>query len=170
MLADSDNPAWIAEQLPDPEPGIWDETWTRHVVTPIGDLGVIQHSDGTTAVQLANLHGDITAPMPNTTGADWLNTYTEHTECGQPRTTSGEPARYGWFGAKQRSADKLGGLILMGVRLHNPPPAASSPSTPSPAETTTPTPTHPTPSTNTTSTAKLGSYLPSRAASASAET
>lgn len=30
------------------------------------------------------------------------------------------PARYGWLGAKQRSAETLTGLTLMGVRLYNP--------------------------------------------------
>lgn len=38
---------------------------------------------------------------------------------GQPR--GGDPtARYGWLGAKQRSADTPDHLILMGVRIYNP--------------------------------------------------
>ncbi|WPF81440.1 hypothetical protein SANBI_002736 [Sanguibacter sp. 4.1] len=34
--------------------------------------------------------------------------------------TTGPPARYGWLGAAQRSAEALNGVILMGVRLYSP--------------------------------------------------
>jgi RHS repeat-associated protein len=34
--------------------------------------------------------------------------------------TTGPPARYGWLGAAQRSAETLGGLVLMGARLYSP--------------------------------------------------
>jgi hypothetical protein len=43
------------------------------------------------------------------------------TEYGAPRTDNvTNPIRYGWLGSKQRSADALAGVILMGVCLYNP--------------------------------------------------
>jgi RHS repeat-associated protein len=67
---------------------------------------------------LTNLHGDIVATQPNTTGATTLSSYTETDEYGN--TLTGTPGRYGYLGAHQRSTDTVGGLTLMGARLYNP--------------------------------------------------
>ncbi len=77
-----------------------------------------------------DLHGDIVATLPisdSDTSASWANlAFTSFDEFGvaQPMTgsgaTTGPPARYGWLGASQRSAEALGGVILMGARLYLP--------------------------------------------------
>jgi RHS repeat-associated protein len=100
--------------------GTTTSTWTRHVTAPSGDLALIQDSTGTATLQLANLHGDITATIPNHPDATTAGAYFEHTEYGQPRNTNPNQPRYSWLGAKTRSTDTLAGLILMGVRLYNP--------------------------------------------------
>lgn len=53
---------------------------------------------GTATVQLAKLHGDITATR-QTPGIDWLDTYTEHTEYGVPRAVLADQP---WYGCKLR--------------------------------------------------------------------
>ena len=53
-------------------------------------------------------------------------TYSRTDEFGNPEpltgagAPTGPPARYGWLGAAQRSAEALGGVVLMGVRLYSP--------------------------------------------------
>lgn len=106
---DSDSPAWIDEG---------NGTYSRNVGGIGGDLVAIRGADGTTALQLANLHGDIVATS-SLSSADVAPTATfDATEYGAPRTTTDR--RYGWLGAKQRSADSIAGVVLMGVRLYNP--------------------------------------------------
>jgi RHS repeat-associated protein len=81
---------------------------------------LIQKSDGTSQLELTNLHGDIVSTMPNATYAG-LSNYSESTEFGRVRSTT--PALdqpYAWLGGKQRSADTLDNLMLMGARLYNP--------------------------------------------------
>ncbi len=94
--------------------------WTRNINGIDGNLAALHHSSGTVTLQLANLHGDIVATAANTTTATGVTTYAEQTEYGIPReTNAANPTRYGWLGAKERSSDALG-VMLMGVRLYNP--------------------------------------------------
>ena len=79
----------------------------RSISGPNGDL-VAQRSDtGQISIQLANLHGDITATTSNP-AQDLVTSTQAATEFGTPR----DPAqlgtvRYGWLGAKTRPADNL---------------------------------------------------------------
>ena len=102
-----DSPAWIKEA---------DGSWTRNV----GGLGAaaIQKSDGTSTLQLTNLHADVVATADNNSNATGVQAYFEQTEYGtaRPENTSA-PTRYGWLGGSQRSVDAVAGLVLMGARL-----------------------------------------------------
>ncbi|MFJ9777308.1 DNRLRE domain-containing protein [Kitasatospora sp. NPDC101157] len=104
--SDGDSPRWIAV----------DGTASRNVTGPTGDL--IATTSGTAVtLQLANLHGDVTLQLPLDTAL--APTVLDYDEYGQPRAGQGA-VRYGWTGAKLRSADTPGGgLVLMGVRLYN---------------------------------------------------
>lgn len=105
---DSDSPDWINEG---------NGTYSRNVRGIGGDLAAIRGADGTTVLQLANLRGDIVATS-SLSSADVAPTASfDATEYGAPRTTTDR--RYGWLGAKQRSADSIAGVVLMGVRLYN---------------------------------------------------
>ncbi|WP_456698249.1 DNRLRE domain-containing protein [Aeromicrobium sp. P5_D10] len=117
-----DAPAWIAtETRPNAATG-WAAAWSRNVLGPDGDLALIQPNTGTSQIQIANLHGDIVAQIPNTTGAvTGIDAWAETTEYGLPKVDAGSLGQnYGWLGAKRRSTDTIGGLTLMGVRLYNP--------------------------------------------------
>jgi RHS repeat-associated protein len=107
----ADSPAWIATTA---------TAWTRNVHGLDGQLAAIQSSDGTAALQLTNLHGDVVATAADTTTATGTTAMFESTEFGAPRTTNTVNPTYGWLGAHQRSTDDLAGLTLMGARLYNP--------------------------------------------------
>lgn len=49
-----------------------------------------------------------------------LDSYVEYTEYGATKSLLSTPERYGWHGTKQRDANTVGGVTLMGVRLYNP--------------------------------------------------
>ncbi|RCG25325.1 hypothetical protein DQ384_31110 [Sphaerisporangium album] len=106
----SDSPSWITEA---------NGTWTRNV-TGLSGLGAVRKSDGTTSLQLANLHGDVVATCDSGTGATGIQAYFEQTEYGSARPDTTNPTRYSWLGTAQRSFDTLAGFALMGVRLYNP--------------------------------------------------
>lgn len=116
-----DSPAWISTDTRSDAQTGWTSAWTRNVLGFDGGLALLQNSDGSSKVQLANPHGDVVATMTNATGAASLETYSESTEYGlvRPQTPS-NGGQYGWLGTKMRSGDALGGLTLMGVRLYNP--------------------------------------------------
>ncbi|MFC3981557.1 RHS repeat-associated core domain-containing protein [Streptosporangium jomthongense] len=106
-----DSPTWISEA---------DGTWTRNV-PGLSGLGAIQNSDGTSTLQLINLHGDVVATSDNRSDATGVRAYSETTEFGTPRAQAGDGSRrYGWLGSHERSSDAIGGLIFMGARLYNP--------------------------------------------------
>ena len=116
----TDSPSWIASSTDDGS----SYTWQRNVLGIGGGLAAVQSSDGSSVLQVVNLHGDVVATVPNhvptasdTTGAS-TSAYFESTEYGISRDASLTP-RYGWLGAAQRSSDALGALTLMGVRLYN---------------------------------------------------
>ena len=105
----SDNPTWIDEA---------NSTYTTYTTGLGGDLAVSTTGTATSrtaTVQLTNLHGDITTTQPLGGGA--LGAHLGADEFGNAYTTS---TRYGWLGGKQRSADALGGVMLMGERLYAP--------------------------------------------------
>ena len=115
-----DAPAWIEEQTRPDGATAWSNTWSRNVLGPDGDLALIQPSSGTAEVQITNLHGDVVATLDNDTTITGVSDYVEATEYGVPRTPSADLGRYEWIGAKRRSSESLGGLVLMGARLFNP--------------------------------------------------
>jgi len=116
--ADSDEPRWIAEDVTQPA------NLTRNVESPEGDLAVTTGKATTDPVvlQLTSLHGDVMATVPVTGGTMGAVTVTDTDEFGipNPATPNSATARYGWLGGKERSAQALGGTILMGVRLYHP--------------------------------------------------
>lgn len=128
--SDSDSPAWIAEDVSLP-----DEV-TRYVDGLDGNLAVQTGKSGARVLQLVDLHGDIMTTLPIRDGestADWAALkHQTSDEFGNPTdlapggrvvsdgSAPGKDGRYGWLGGKQRSADALGGVILMGVRLYDP--------------------------------------------------
>ena len=105
---DSDEPRWIIE---DTATG----ALTRMVSGPDGDL-VATTNGGNALFQVVNLHGDIATTLDNTLLPAGFNRYDEFgvPDSGQSHT------RYGWLGGKQRSAEAMGGVTLMGVRLYHP--------------------------------------------------
>ncbi|MFF5639619.1 DNRLRE domain-containing protein, partial [Streptomyces sp. NPDC012825] len=107
---EGDNPRWIVE---DTATG----ALTRNVESASGDLAATTAKADDTVLQLTNIHGDVALQLPLTAGE--APVALDSDEYGNPR--AGQPAtRYGWLGAKQRSAETLTGLTLMGVRLYNP--------------------------------------------------
>lgn len=121
---DSDEPSWIAEQINLPS------DVTRYVSGVEGDIALTTSLTGDRELQLVDLHGDVVGTLPVADGATeaaWLALrLLRSDEFGNPTpltgsgSTTGPPARYGWLGAAQRSAEALGGVILMGVRLYSP--------------------------------------------------
>ncbi len=115
-----DAPVWIEEQTRPDGASAWSTTWSRNVLGPGGDLALIQPSSGIAEVQITNLHGDVVATLDNDTTITGVSDYVEATEYGVPRSLSADLGRYEWLGAKRRSSESLGGLVLMGARLYNP--------------------------------------------------
>ncbi|WP_203826340.1 DNRLRE domain-containing protein [Actinoplanes palleronii] len=119
--ASIDSPSWIARSTD----GGKTTTWARNVLGIGGDLAAVQLSSGGAVLEITNLHGDIVATVPdavptaaNTSGAS-TTAYFESTEFGAARGGGSTP-QYAWLGGAMRSAETLGGLVLMGVRLYNP--------------------------------------------------
>lgn len=106
----SDAPDWIAESTDS-------SSWTANVTGLDANLALTVDATGTVTYQFTNIHGDIaaTATATDSTGP---SAYPDADEYGVVR--DGVPRRYGWLGGKQRAADDLGGLVLMGVRLYDP--------------------------------------------------
>ncbi|MFG2558125.1 DNRLRE domain-containing protein [Streptomyces sp. NPDC048496] len=110
---DGDSPRWTEEDTAAGASG----AVSRNVESASGDLAATTGSAGGTVLQLTNVHGDVMLALPLTEGDDIVAFDSD--EYGNPR--AGQlPARYGWLGGKQRSAETLTGLTLMGVRLYNP--------------------------------------------------
>ncbi|MFJ3757727.1 DNRLRE domain-containing protein [Streptomyces sp. NPDC090080] len=106
---DEDSPRWISEDAAG--------TVTRNIVGADGNLAATSTRSGGVVLQLANLHGDVTLQLPADSGV--APTVLDADEYGTPRT--GQPsARYGWLGGKQRSAETVGNVVLMGARLYDP--------------------------------------------------
>ncbi|MFC4243545.1 RHS repeat-associated core domain-containing protein [Gryllotalpicola reticulitermitis] len=97
-------------------------SWTRYATGPDGDLDATITQAGIVTLDLVNLQGDEVATAADSASDTGITagSYSESTEYGAPRNPASAPATYGWLGGKQRSADNLGGLIQMGVRLYDP--------------------------------------------------
>jgi RHS repeat-associated protein len=108
--SDSDNPRWITENTTTGE-------LTRNVDSAAGDLAATTSKTGDTVLQLTTIHGDVALQLP--LDAAKAPVALDSDEYGNPRTGQAL-TRYSWLGAKQRSAETLTGLTLMGVRLYNP--------------------------------------------------
>ncbi|MEU9984720.1 RHS repeat-associated core domain-containing protein [Streptomyces sp. NPDC050856] len=107
---DGDKPRWIIE---DTGTG----ALTRNVESASGDLVATTAKTGGTVLQMTTIHGDVALQLPLTAGQPPV--VLDSDEYGNPR--AGQPAtRYNWLGGKQRSAETLTGLTLMGVRLYSP--------------------------------------------------
>lgn len=116
----SDSPAWVDTQTRPDASTAWTSSWTRNIQGPDGDLALIQSSDGTSQIQLTNMHGDVVSTLPTSTYTGLAN-YSEASEYGVTRTiTAPLNQYYTWLGAKRRSADAPGGLVQMGARVYNP--------------------------------------------------
>ncbi|THA28868.1 DNRLRE domain-containing protein [Streptomyces sp. A1547] len=107
---DDDKPRWITE---DTATG----ALSRNVESASGDLAATTSKTGDTVLQLTTIHGDVALQLP--LDVSKAPVVLDSDEYGNPR--AGQPAtRYSWLGGKQRSAETLTGLTLMGVRLYNP--------------------------------------------------
>ncbi|MFF9400819.1 DNRLRE domain-containing protein [Streptomyces sp. NPDC014744] len=110
---DGDSPRWTEEDTASGTTG----AVSRNVESASGDLAATTGARGDVVLQLTNVHGDVMLALPLTEGGDIVALDSD--EYGNPR--AGQlPVRYGWLGGKQRSAETLTGLTLMGVRLYNP--------------------------------------------------
>jgi RHS repeat-associated protein len=115
----SDSPAWSETKTRETASAAWVATWTRYLSALDGGLGAQVESDGTVTLQFANLHGDLVSTA--IVGDVGIDGYSETTEYGQPRETTARAERYGWLGKYSRDGgSSIGGLVLMGARLHNP--------------------------------------------------
>jgi RHS repeat-associated protein len=128
--SDSDSPAWVVEDSASPS------DVTRYVHGMEGQLALQTGTAGERLLYLTDLRGDVMGTLPIADGASeatWTSlSYRAADEFGNPtdlttgtRMTGdgrspGRDGRYGWLGAQQRSADALGGALLMGVRLYDP--------------------------------------------------
>ncbi|WP_020519736.1 RHS repeat domain-containing protein [Catelliglobosispora koreensis] len=104
----TDSPKWIAEG----------SAWTRFVESPEGDFAVSTTHLGAKTLNATNLHGDVVFTLDLANPQAGPTAAFDYDEFGIP--TTGNAGRYGWLGGKQRSAEALGGVVLMGVRLYAP--------------------------------------------------
>ncbi|MFE7134187.1 RHS repeat-associated core domain-containing protein [Streptomyces sp. NPDC057638] len=107
--SDGDNPRWTVENA--------SGALTRNVDSASGDLGATTSTTGEVVLHLSNIHGDVALQLPLDAGE--APVALDNDEYGNPRQGQ-QPVRYNWLGAKQRSAETLTGLVLMGARLYNP--------------------------------------------------
>lgn len=115
--ADNDEPRWVAEDVTQAN------NVTRNVESPEGDLALTTGPSGAVTLQLTTIHGDVMATVPVSQGMiSGAVTVLDSDEFGMPsaETPAAASARYGWLGGKQRSAEALGGVVLMGARVYDP--------------------------------------------------
>jgi RHS repeat-associated protein len=121
---DTDEASWIAEEH-------GDETSVSRFISGVdNELAITTDADGGRVLQLVDLHRDIVGTIPiadDESEATWselvLRRYDEFGNTialGPSAADATYPPRYGWVGAAQRSAEALGGAILMGARVYMP--------------------------------------------------
>lgn len=106
--SDGDKPSWIVENTAT-------GAITRNVESAGRSLGAVTGKTGEVVLQFVDLHSDIALALPLDLSKAPTALATD--EFGKPTTGK---ARYGFFGAEQRSSDTLGDLVMMGVRLYDP--------------------------------------------------
>jgi RHS repeat-associated protein len=104
----SDSPAWTVRG----------STWTRNIVGIGGELAAVQENGKEIALQLTNLHGDVSATAAISPEATSLKGTFSYDEFGNP--ISGSAGRFGWLGGKQRRTELSSGVIQMGRRSYVP--------------------------------------------------
>ena len=120
---DGDSPSWIHENTADPD------AITRYVDGPDGQLALSTSKTGGRVLNLVDLHGDVMATLPVADGAAGTAnigqlSFRATDEFGVPLdlnsggVSANAPPRYGYLGGAQRSAETLGGTILMGARVY----------------------------------------------------
>jgi RHS repeat-associated protein len=93
-------------------------TWTRNIAGIGGELAAVQESGKEITLQLANLHGDVSATAAISPEVTSLKGTFAYDEFGNP--ISGSAGRYGWLGGKQRRTELSSGVIQMGKRSYVP--------------------------------------------------
>ena len=92
--------------------------WTRYITGIGGELAAIQDSVSGTALQLADLHGDVVATASLSQSATKPTATFEYDEFGNPK--AGSAGRFGWLGGKRRRTELPSGVIQMGARSYIP--------------------------------------------------
>lgn len=87
-----------------------------------GGLLAATVSNSTVTLQLTNLDGSVVATAADSASDAGIttNSYTSFNAYGVPENAAATTETYGWEGGNERSAESLGGLLLMGARLYNP--------------------------------------------------
>jgi RHS repeat-associated protein len=101
---------------------VWTErgsTWTRSIGGIGGELAAIQESGKEVALQLTNLHGDVSATAALDPSVTALRASINHDEFGNKTSGSGN-LRFAWLGGKHRRTELASGVIQMGVRSYVP--------------------------------------------------
>lgn len=112
----SDTPAWT-EEIGNAT------TWTRNISAIGGAIGALQRSNGEVILQLANMHGDVTATAALDPKATKLLATQRFDEFGNPKQTGtlqGGSAEYSWLGTKGRRTQLPSGVVQMGMRSYIP--------------------------------------------------
>ncbi|MGN6662804.1 MAG: RHS repeat domain-containing protein [Solirubrobacterales bacterium] len=104
----SDAPAWTERGT----------AWTRNIAGIGGELAAVQESGSEPVLQLTDLHGDVVATAALSPGETKLKATFGFDEFGNP--VSGEAARFGWLGGRQRRTELPSGVIQMGKRSYVP--------------------------------------------------
>jgi RHS repeat-associated protein len=112
---DSDSPSWTRTSTDNG--GTWG--WTRNITDIGGSLVGLQSDDGSTELEMSNLHGDIVATANFTLSATGPARTFETDEFGTPKVQD-SPPKYGWLGGKQRRTELSIGVVQMGVRSYVP--------------------------------------------------
>lgn len=122
---DGDSPTWVGEDSMNPA------SVTRYVQGLDGRLALSTGLSGGRVLNLVDLHGDVMATLPvadGDAGAAQITSLVMQAsdEYGVPLdlnsggVSANAPPRYGYLGGAQRSAESLGGTILMGARVYQP--------------------------------------------------
>jgi len=98
-------------------------TWTRNISAIGGAIGALQRSNGEVTLQLANMHGDVTATAALDPKVTKLIATQRFDEFGNPKQTAtllGGNPEYSWLGAKGRRTQLASGVVQMGLRSYVP--------------------------------------------------